>query len=149
MSQQFWIGTVSKEHVLRGKTAGFAQVCHGKEAPLKRMRADDLLFYYSPSKQFNEKTPYQCFTALGILQPREAYQVKMTEDFTPFRREIRYLHTHDASIRPLIPKLSFIRDKTRWGAAFRFGILKIPRDDAIIIAIAMGLTHEKIDEFFV
>lgn len=149
MTQQFWIGTVSKEHVLRGKVGGFAQVCHGKEAPLKRMRANDVLLYYSPSEKFGEKRPYQCFTAIGIIQPRDAYQVKMTKDFIPFRRDVKYIAADDASIRPLIPQLSFIRDKTRWGSAFRFGILKIPRDDFIIIATAMGLTHEKVHELFV
>lgn len=149
MTQQFWIGTVSKEHVLRGKAAGFAQVCHGKAAPLKRMRAHDLILYYSPNNRFAEKIPYQCFTALGIVQPRETYQVSMSPDFMPFRRDVHYLNTDDTPIRPLIPTLSFIQDKIRWGAAFRFGILKIPKEDVIIIATAMGLTHEKIDELFV
>lgn len=149
MTQQFWIGVVSKEHVLRGKAEGFAQVCHGKEAPLKRMQANDLLVYYSPSEKFSEKNPYQCFTAIGVIQPRDLYQVKMTKDFIPFRRDVKYLATHDAPIRPLIPKLSFINDKTKWGSAFRFGILKIPKEDFIIIAKAMELTHEQIHAFFV
>jgi hypothetical protein len=149
MTHQFWIGVVSKEHVLRGKTDGFAQVCHGKETPLKRMRAKDLLVYYSPSEKFGDKTPYQCFTAIGIIQPRAVYQVEMTKDFTPFRRDVKYLEANDAPIRPLLPKLSFIADKSRWGSAFRFGLLKIPKEDYIIIAQAMGLTHEQIHEFFV
>src|ERR1700691_5663683 len=113
MTQQFWIGTVSKEHVLRGKVGGFAQVCHGKQAPLKRMQPNDLLLYYSPSEKFGEKTPYQCFTAIGVIQPKDVYQVKMSEDFIPFRRDVKYISANDAPIRPLIPKLSFIRDKTK------------------------------------
>jgi hypothetical protein len=32
---RYWIGVVSKEHVMRGVQRGFAQVCHGKEGPLK------------------------------------------------------------------------------------------------------------------
>lgn len=122
MTQQFWVGVVSKEHVLRGKAEGFAQVCHGKETPLKRMRANDLLLYYSPSKKFGDKTPYQCFTAIGIIQAGDVYQVTMNQDFKPFRRDVKYFAADDASIRPLISRLSFIRDKTRWGSAFRFGI---------------------------
>lgn len=149
MTQQFWIGVVSKEHVLRGKAECFAQVCHGKGAPLKRMQANDLLFYYSPSNQFGDKTPYQCFTAMGVIQPRETYQVQMSEDFIPFRRDVQYLNTQDAPIRPLIPQLAFIHDKTRWGSAFRFGIVKIPKEDCMIIAQAMGITQEKLHDLFI
>lgn len=28
---KFWVGVVSKEHVQRGVTGGFCQVCHGKK----------------------------------------------------------------------------------------------------------------------
>ena len=35
---RFWVGVVSKEHVLRGVEGGFCQVCHGKKAPLNRMK---------------------------------------------------------------------------------------------------------------
>lgn len=149
MSQQCWIGTVSKEHVLRGKELGFAQVCHGKEAPLKRMNANDIFIYYSPNEKFGTKLPYQCFTALGIVLPKETYQVSMTDDFMPFRRDIHYFATKDVPIRPLIPSLSFIKDKSRWGGVFRFGILKIPKNDAMIIASSMGLAHDQINKFFI
>ena len=45
---KYWIGTVSQEHVLRGVAGGFCQVCHGKAAPLNRMKRGDWLLYYSP-----------------------------------------------------------------------------------------------------
>lgn len=146
MTQQYWIGTVSKEHVMRGKQGGFAQVCHGKEGPLKKMRPNDLFLYYSPNIKMGEKTPCQCFTALGVIKTQAPYAFKMSDDFIPFRHDVAYLETQDAPIRPLISELSFIRDKTKWGAAFRFGILKIPRTDFIIIANAMGLAKDQIDE---
>ena len=149
MSQQFWIGTVSKEHVLNGKKLGIAQVCHGKGAPLKRMHPRDVLVYYSPNITFGEKSPLQCFTAIGIIQSEQPYQVTMTEDFMPYRHDVKYLTTQDIPIRPLLSQLSFIKDKTNWGVPFRFGILKIPRDDFIVIATAMGLLNEQINELFV
>ena len=34
-----WIAVASAEHVRLGRTQGFMQVCHGKAAPLRRMRA--------------------------------------------------------------------------------------------------------------
>lgn len=146
MSKKFWIGTVSKEHVERGKQGGFAQVCHGKEAPLKKMQEGDVLIYYSPTIKYGEKTPYQFFTALGVVSKKPPYQVKMTPDFIPYRRDIYYLETKDAPIKPLIEKLNFIQNKTCWGYAFRFGILQINQDDFICIAKEMGLNDEKIHE---
>ncbi|WP_455920721.1 EVE domain-containing protein, partial [Priestia megaterium] len=50
---------------MKGVQGGFAQLCHGKEAPLKKMRTGDWIIYYSPKVQLNESTPYQKFTALG------------------------------------------------------------------------------------
>lgn len=47
---KYWIGTVSKEHVLRGVAGGFCQVCHGKAAPLNRMQRGDWLLYYTARK---------------------------------------------------------------------------------------------------
>lgn len=146
--KKFWVGTVSKEHVERGKLGGFAQVCHGKEAPLNKMQEGDLLIYYSPTVKYGEKTPYQCFTGLGIVSKKPPYQVKMTPDFIPYRRDINYLETKDAYIKPLIENLTFIQNKTNWGYAFRFGILQINQSDFMCIAKAMGLIDEKIHELF-
>ena len=40
---KFWIGVMSKEHVMRGVAGGFAQVCHCKGGPLRRMHTGDWL----------------------------------------------------------------------------------------------------------
>nr|MCH9703347.1 EVE domain-containing protein [Chlamydiota bacterium] len=42
---KYWIGVASHEHVKRGEADGFCQVCHGKGAPLRRMKPGDLLVY--------------------------------------------------------------------------------------------------------
>jgi hypothetical protein len=44
----YWIGVVSHEHVQRGVAGGFVQINHGKLAPLRKMKADDGLVFYSP-----------------------------------------------------------------------------------------------------
>ena len=64
---RFWIGVVSKEHVLRGVEGGFCQVCHGKKAPLNRMKKGDYLLYYSPKYQLNGQEKLQAFTAIGKI----------------------------------------------------------------------------------
>ena len=49
---KFWIIVVSKDHVLMGVQGGFAQACHGKSSPLKRMSVGDWVLHYSPKLEF-------------------------------------------------------------------------------------------------
>lgn len=62
----------------------------------------------------------------------------MTPDFKPYRVNVKYTKCEEAPIKPLIERLSFIKNKTRWGAGFRFGQLKVPAADFLLIAHAMG-----------
>jgi hypothetical protein len=137
-----WIGVVSRSHVLRGVEGGFAQMNHGKQAPLQRMKAGDGLIYYSPREDYPDGAPLQAFTALGFIRTGEVYAYDMTADgvpgFVPRRIDVDYVDTQITSIRPLIAQLDFIKDKTHWGAAFRFGQVKIGEVDFRCIAHAMG-----------
>jgi hypothetical protein len=64
MFERYWIGVESHKHVKIGVAGGFAQLCHGKSAPLKRMKKGDWLIYYSPKTSMTG-APLQAFTALG------------------------------------------------------------------------------------
>jgi hypothetical protein len=44
-----WIAVACAEHARRGAELGIMQVCHGKGAPLRRVRAGDGVVYYSPT----------------------------------------------------------------------------------------------------
>lgn len=135
--RRYWIGIASKEHVKTGVAGGFSQLCHGKAQPLKRMAVGDGLIYYSAKEKFGEDTLCQQFTAIGEVIGSEVYPFEMFPGFVPYRRDIRFLDARDISIRPLIARLSFLQDKTRWGYASRFGHLEIPRADFKLIAQAM------------
>lgn len=137
----YWIGVVSRTHVLRGVAGGFAQMNHGKQAPLKRMKAGDALIYYSPREAYPAGLPLQAFTAMGLIRTGDVYAHDMTNDgvpgFVPWRMDVDYLSVEPASIKPLIADLDFIKDKVHWGAAFRFGQVKISEADFVRIASAM------------
>jgi hypothetical protein len=136
---QFWIGVVSREHVQRGVQGGFIQLNHGKKAPVQRLRAGDGLVIYSPRTAYPDGEPLQAFTAIGVVITGEVYQVEMAEDFKPYRVDVRFLNGRETPIKPLIERLSFIRDKTHWGAAFRFGYLKVSAEDFNLIAESMDV----------
>ena len=41
-----WMAVASAEHVRNGRAQGFMQVCHGKAAPLRRLKPNDWVVYY-------------------------------------------------------------------------------------------------------
>jgi hypothetical protein len=144
-----WIAVASADHVARGLEWGIMQVCHGKAAPLKRIKPGDRVAYYSPTENFHRAGPpggrCQAFTALGTVCAGEAYQVTMAEDFHPFRRDVLWQAHGRASILPLLEQLSFTRGKRSWGYAFRFGL--IPATAADLDVIAANLSPIPVKEF--
>jgi hypothetical protein len=148
-----WIAVAAADHVRRGREAGFMQVCHGKGAPLRRIRAGDRVAYYSPTIAFGGKEKCRAFTALGIVRAGAPYQAEMGQPgigqpglgqpgmddrFHPFRRDVRWVAAHDASIEPLLDALEFTAGKRNWGYQFRFGLFAVSDCDMRIIAQAMG-----------
>ncbi|MFX3632866.1 MAG: EVE domain-containing protein [Candidatus Pristimantibacillus sp.] len=146
ISQQsrFWIGVVSASHVKYGVLGGFAQLCHGKSASLRKMRAGDWLIYYSPRTEMTKGALLQAFTAIGELDDDHVYEYQMSESFVPFRRNIRYISCQEVQIRDLLEQLSFTRGNRNWGYSFRYGHFEISREDFLTIASAM-LSNELIE----
>ena len=139
---RFWVGVACRKHVNKGEEGGFMQVCHGKPGPLQRMKAGDGVIYYSPTEAFGSKIPYRYFTAIGVVKAREPYSFAMSPDFIPWRRDVAFLPSQDASIQPLLENLLFIPDKRRWGFPFRRGCFEICKEDFRVIALAMGVDGE-------
>jgi hypothetical protein len=136
--RRYWIGVVSKDHVERAVAGGFAQLNHGKAGPLERMRAGDGFAFYSPRASYPDGAPLQAFTAIGRVRSGTVYQAEPDGESRPFRLDVDYAAAAPAPIKPLLEGLSFIRSKTHWGAAFRFGVVRIPAADFAAIAAAMG-----------
>lgn len=143
--QRYWIGVVSESHVRRGVAGGFAQVCHGKAGPLRRMKTGDWLIYYSPRTDMNGGEPLRSFTAIGRVADDNTYPFTMSETFVPFRRNIRYTECKSIEIGVLLERLSFTRGNRHWGYLFRTGHFEIGREDFQTIAYAM-LGARDIDE---
>ncbi len=126
---KYWITVVSKDHITRGVAGGFMQANHGKQASLKRIKADDWVIFYSPKQTMNGTEPCQAFTAIGQATGEEVYQHKITDDFIPWRRHIRFYENTETPIAPLVEQLDFIPNKKSWGYPFRFGFLEIQEPD--------------------
>jgi hypothetical protein len=137
MERKYWVAVVSKNHLMRGIEGGFIQVNHGKEQPLKKLSARDVVVFYSPKQTFEGNEKLQAFTAISEVADDKVYQHKMSDDFVPYRRNVKFHAGKEAPIQPLIHTLQFIKNKQAWGYAFRFGFFEINKYDYEIIASAM------------
>lgn len=133
---KYWIGVVSKQHVLRGVKLGIAQIGHGKRSGLARMHAGDGFVYYSPKVSMDGTEALQAFTAIGHISDDAIWQAD-EGDFRPWRRRVSYADSVEAPIRPLLDDLSITRGKGSWGYVFRYGLVEITEDDFKLIAKAM------------
>jgi hypothetical protein len=133
-----WINTVSRDHVQQGVRGRFTQANHGKPHMLRRMARGDWIVFYSPRSAVSGGESLQAFTAIGQIADDEPYQVEVTPDFVPWRRNVRFVAGDETPIRPLIDDLHFIGDKKRWGYKFRFGVFKIDDHDLDLIRQAMA-----------
>ncbi|HEI6967467.1 TPA: EVE domain-containing protein [Yersinia enterocolitica] len=133
-----WIAVASAEHVRIGRVGGFMQVCHGKATPLRRVKPEDRIAYYSPTLKFGSNKKLQIFTAIGIVKSGEPYQFDMGDGFCPFRRDVSWLHANESPIRPILDVLEFSAGNRNWGYQLRFGIFQISDHDFKVIAAEMN-----------
>jgi len=92
------------------------------------------VIFYSLKLEYDKLEKLQSFTAICRIVDENIYQYDMGGGFVPFRRNVQFLSSKDVSIFPLIHDLTFIKDKSHWGAPFRFGTLQIAEADFRLIA---------------
>ncbi len=136
-STKYWIVVASRDHVKTGASLGICQASHGKQGPLSRMKMGDWVVFYSPHVKFGGTEKCRKFTALARVKDDRVYQVRMSRDFQPFRRDVEFRQCREVPIEPLVAGLSFIKNKKSWGYVFRFGLLSIPREDFLAISSQM------------
>jgi hypothetical protein len=135
--QRFWMVTASADHAARGRAEGIVQACHGKVAPLRRMRPGDGVVIYSPRTGMRDGVPVMAFTALGRVADAAAWQHDMGGGFVPWRRAVAWYGTGAAPIRPLLDRLELTAGQSGWGMAFRYGHREISAHDFRLIEAEM------------
>lgn len=136
---KYWLAIACADHVQRGRAEGFMQVCHGKPAPLRRLKQGDGVVYYSPTQAMGGKDRLQSFTAQGVICGEAVYQADMGQGFHPYRRDVTWNNTHVTPIRPMLNQLELTKGKSNWAYPFRFGLLEISASDFQLIAEAMAV----------
>ena len=87
-----WIAVACAQHARRGCAtpgAGYMQVCHGKVAPLQRIRPGDRVAYYAPTVTMGGKDRLQAFVSIGIVLPGPPYAFDMGGGTWPMCLRVR------------------------------------------------------------
>lgn len=134
--RRYWIGVAAALHVAKGRAEGFAQLGHGKHAPIKRLSVGDLIAYYAPREGMGAGASVQAFTAIGVVTSA-VYQVTQAPGFCPYRRDVTYFEAVAAPIKPMLHKLDFIENFQHWGMPFRRGSFAVSEHSFSVIANAM------------
>ncbi|MFC9439469.1 EVE domain-containing protein [Nocardia sp. NPDC057030] len=140
---RYWLGVVSKEHVLRGVALGVAQANHGTRAPVERMRPGDTLIYYSPREGIRSGAWVRAFTAIGTIDDRPVWQADPVDlpgggCFQPWRRAVSYrTGAQQTAIDDLRDRLD-LTSSPNWGMVLRRGLIELTAHDHAVIAKAMS-----------
>jgi hypothetical protein len=134
---RYWLGVVSRGHVERGVAGGFAQLCHGRAAPLLRMRRGDWLIYYSPKTELRPDAPrLQAFTALGRVTGQRVYEFDMGDGRVPHRRDVVYEAVRAVPLEALKGELHLVT-RADWALQLRRGHVELDGHDFELIAAAL------------
>lgn len=87
---KYWIGVLPKEYVEIAFKESFCQICNGKRYFINKIALNDRMIYYSPKSNINSKEKYQKFVATGTITSESEYQVKISEGFYPFRKDMQF-----------------------------------------------------------
>ena len=136
----FWIAILTQDHVQKCQAGGYLQADSKTAADFDALSKGDFVVFYAPRTKFRNGSPLQQFTALGVVIDDRAQGEVDGEE--PLRRRLDFLPAQSASIVPLIPKLSFIPDKERWGLPFKRGLFQIKQPDFRVLSQAMGIEVE-------
>lgn len=144
----FWMGVACAEHAITGREGGFAQLGHGKHTAVKSLKRGDWIVYYSPKEKLGAGSTVQAFTTIGQVTSDAPYQVTQSAGFHPFRVDVNYVKdAARAQIHPLLEKLDLTRGRgTGWGIVMRRSKTKLSHHDMQIIAVAMSLHPDQIEE---
>lgn len=139
----YWLAVASADHVRIGRAGGFMQVNHGKLAPLRRMKPDDGIVYYSPTNAYGGTDGLKSFTAIGIIKPGDPYLGLMSGGHEAHRRDVDWFAANETPIMPLLDELELTAGKKNWGYQLRFGVLPLVASDFALIARAMGANLDR------
>lgn len=139
----YWIFPIYQENYSICLDRKIVGVSETRASRLHNIRVGDLLIFYVSRSSFNDSSlPIKEFSALvksigNSFKSKEEIWPTLLGFWSSTRMPIEIIHTKKCKAEDLVDKLSFIKNKTYWGTAFRAGIRKISEHDFNTILKAM------------
>ena len=132
-----WVAVISADHAAAAARDGFFACSHGVGRDVARPANGDRFAFYAPRERLGDGAPVQAFVALGRILD-DAPSPRMIGSFEAQVRRAAFEPVGRAPVRPLIPRLGFVRDKgSHWGMAFRRGLFAVTTEDFALIETAL------------
>ncbi len=135
MAQRFWIGVAVAEHIRIGAEEGFCAFAHGNHKAVGKLSLGDRFLYYATKEHFENGQStgqaVQAFLASGEVTGD--VRADEREGYPAFVRNAKYDPLFNVPVKPLINRLSFIKNPQYWGMAFRRSLFEISESDYRII----------------
>lgn len=131
-----FVGVAHPAQVRMARDAGVVAFGHGREASVRRLAPGDSVIDYAPKSDF-DGDPVQAFVAHATVTGDAPFVKEWAAGFTAWARTARFDEVTERPVRPLLERLSFIRDRRHWGMAFRQDKFEIGEADHATIAGAL------------
>lgn len=134
----FLIGVIHQKQVEIARSKGVVAFSKGRAAAVRNLNIGDKVVFYSPRSDF-EGDPVRCFTGHATVTGDSAYEIDFMPGARGFVRDAAFDDVTEVPVKPMLEDLSFIKNPSHWGMAFRMGKFSIPEGDYRLIAQAMGV----------
>ncbi|MDQ1106601.1 hypothetical protein [Nocardioides zeae] len=132
-----WICVLSRADALASIATGTLCLGPRGEGRLRRMRLGDGVAIYSPREGRRSGAVVRRFTAVGRVTGVAPYQGDGTTS-QDWCRAVDLVDTGgEATVEPLLSRLSFVRDEPGWGVVFRSGFLEVTTADVAVVREAV------------
>ncbi len=134
---RYFLGIAERIHSQMCMEAGVVVLGIKGPAGVKKLSPGDHVVYYSPKTEPDGET-LQAFTAIGEVVGEDIYERDFGGGHPLWVRNMEWrTDAEEASIRPLLESLSWIKKPKNWGFYMRGSSRKITGKDYAIIAGAM------------
>ena len=135
----YWVICITEDNLqiaLQEQILGFKQ---SKCTRVRSFSPGDAVTFYVSRVALTSYRPVQKFVGQAEVKnkPYKSTEIIWKGDLFPIRIELKSISNASCEIKPLIDKLSFIKNKKHWGGVFMGGILRIPASDFDLIQETM------------
>lgn len=130
---KYFLFTGPYNHLSSFKKHNYAQQYHNHKSRLDKLSKGDYVVFYASRANENSTVPYRKFIAIGRVTNDKTFRAKKGKNIY-FRKKVKFLPFKEKSLKDVINKLKFIKNKKYYGLYFISGFRELSKGDFDVIA---------------